>query len=129
MFTLQQILEAHARVKSGADFPKFIRELRALGIKAYETYVKNGHSVYYNDDNQSVSSPAKYSYLEIVNVCNPNQFREYLKIHQQGETNYLDFCKHCSETGIEKWLVDLNKMTCVYFAQENSLIYEEEIPQ
>jgi len=127
MFTIKQIQEAHAKVKSGADFPDYIKEIKQLGVKAYETYVKDGHTVYYDEDNQSVSSPPKYADMEIAGKCNPNQFRKYLKDHQQGQTDYLTFCRHCAETGIEYWLVDLGKMTCVYFAKENTLIYEEEI--
>ncbi len=127
MFTIQQIQESHARVKSGADFPQFIRELKAIGVKAYETYVKDGHSVYYDEENQSVASPPKYDDLEVADECNPNQFREYLELHQQGKTDYKMFCEHCAFTGIEYWLVDLGKMTCVYFAKEDVLVYEEVI--
>ena len=32
MFTLDQIREAHSRVKSGADFPKYARELTEMGV-------------------------------------------------------------------------------------------------
>lgn len=100
-----------------------------MGVKAYETYVKDGRSVYYDEDNESVLSLPKYPDLEITDECNPNQFRKYLKIHQQGKTDYLTFCQHCAETGIKYWLIDLNKMTCTYFTKENTLVFEEEIPQ
>jgi uncharacterized protein YbcV (DUF1398 family) len=129
MFTIEQIQKAHSKVKSGADFPNYIKELKTLDVKAYETYVNDGHTIYYNEDNQSISSPPKYPGLEISDECNPNQFRQYLELHQQGKTDYLAFCKHCAETGIEKWLVDLKKLVCVYFAKENTLVYEEEIPE
>lgn len=129
MFTLQQIQEAHSRVKSGTDFPQYIRELKALGVKAYETYVSDGHSEFFNKENQILSSLPKYENLEVAENCNPTQFREYLELHQQGKTDYPTFCEHCAATGIEKWLVDLEKSTCVYFAKENVLVFEEEIPQ
>ena len=32
MFTLEQIKLAHSKVKSGADFPAYIKELKALGV-------------------------------------------------------------------------------------------------
>ncbi len=128
MFTLEQIHEAHAQVKSGADFPRYIQDLKALGVKAYQTYVKDGHTDFYDEENQTLSSPPKYADLKINDACNPNQFREYLNLHQQGKTDYSQFCEHCAATGIEKWLVSLEKMTYVYFAKENTLVFEEEIP-
>ena len=51
MFTLDQIKQAHAKVKSGADFPKYIQDLIVLGIKNYDTFVIDGHSEYYGENN------------------------------------------------------------------------------
>lgn len=36
MFTIHQIKEAHAKVKTGADFPSYIQDLTALGIERYD---------------------------------------------------------------------------------------------
>lgn len=33
MFTIEQIKEAHSKVKSGADFPNYIQDLIILGVK------------------------------------------------------------------------------------------------
>ncbi len=35
MFDLKEIKEAHAKVKTGADFPRFVQELIKLGVKKY----------------------------------------------------------------------------------------------
>ena len=32
MFTVEQIKAAHSKVKSGADFPAYIQEIKALGL-------------------------------------------------------------------------------------------------
>ena len=32
MFTVSQIKEAHSKVKSGADFPKYIQEIKGFGV-------------------------------------------------------------------------------------------------
>ena len=53
--------------------------------------------------------------LEIYDKSDKVKFVHYLKIHQQGETDYFAFCKHCAETGIEKWIMSLQNMTCTYF--------------
>lgn len=47
MFTVEQIKAAHSKVKSGADFPSYIQEIKALGVTANETYVEDGHFNYY----------------------------------------------------------------------------------
>lgn len=33
MFTVEQIEEAHSKVKSGTDFPNYIQEIKNLGVK------------------------------------------------------------------------------------------------
>jgi uncharacterized protein YbcV (DUF1398 family) len=50
MFTLNQIDEAHASVKSGADFPKFAHDIRELGVTKYDAYVTDGHAEYFGTD-------------------------------------------------------------------------------
>ena len=50
MFTLQAIKDAHSKVKSGADFPTYIQELKVLGITKYDTYVRDGHAVYFGNE-------------------------------------------------------------------------------
>lgn len=32
MFTIQQIKDAHSKVKSGADFPAYIQDIKKLGV-------------------------------------------------------------------------------------------------
>jgi hypothetical protein len=34
MVTIEQIKQAHNKVKSGADFPKYIQEIKKLGVSA-----------------------------------------------------------------------------------------------
>ena len=67
--------------------------------------------------------------MVVAHSSDKTKFKHYLKIHQQGETDYLTFCKHCAETGIEKWIVCLDKMTCTYYDKAGNEILVEEIPQ
>ncbi|MEO6831419.1 MAG: DUF1398 family protein [Chitinophagaceae bacterium] len=39
MNLLEQIAATHKQVKSGADFPAFIQELKKLGVSGYTTFV------------------------------------------------------------------------------------------
>lgn len=128
MFKIEQIQNAHSKVKSGADFPKYIQDLKALGITHYETFVSDGHTNYLGLNNFRISSNSKYDELSISNESNAEQFKSDLKSHQQGNTDYPTFCRDCAKSGIEKWVVDINQMTCTYFDQYENEILEEMIP-
>ncbi|MGH2666393.1 DUF1398 domain-containing protein [Flavobacterium sp.] len=129
MFTTEQIKAAHSKVRSGADFPNYIQEIKTLGVTAFETWVKDSHTDYSGANNFQTASKSMYEDLIISNSSDKAKFEHYLKIHQQGETDYFTFCKHCAETGIEKWFVSLDKMTCTYYDKAGNKILEEQIPQ
>jgi uncharacterized protein YbcV (DUF1398 family) len=129
MFTIDQIKSAHSKVKSGADFPSYIQEIKALGVTSYETYVKDGHTDYKAADHSMVSSDSKYDELNIANQSNAEQFKADLKAHQQGKTDYPTFCSDCAKSGIEKWIVKMDSMTCAYYDKQGNELLIENIPQ
>lgn len=127
MFTIEQINAANAKVKSGADFPKLVQELIALGITGNDVYVSDGHAAYSGKNDYSVNTDANYSPLEIAEKSDSEKFKSYLKIHQQGQTDYQTFCRHSAETGVEKWTIDFDKMICIYFDREGNEMLSENI--
>jgi uncharacterized protein YbcV (DUF1398 family) len=129
MFTVEQIEFAHNKVKSGADFPQFIQEIKQIGVKAFETWVYDSHTQYFGKDGYQTKAQPPYENLTIADSSNTEKFSHYLKIHQQGETDYPTFRKHCAETGIEKWVVCLDEMTCTYLDKAGNKILVEQIPQ
>lgn len=128
MFTVEQIKAAHSKVKSGADFPNYIRDIKQLGVTAFETWVIDSHTEYFGKDDYRTNSKPMYENLLIANESDKEKFGQYLKIHQQGETDYATFCRHCAETGIEKWFVNLAAMTCIYYNKTGEEILKEQIP-
>ncbi|MFA7275127.1 MAG: DUF1398 family protein [Crocinitomicaceae bacterium] len=128
MFTVEQIEQAHEKVKTGAEFPKYIQEIKEMGVAAFETWVLDSHTEYFGKDGFQTASKPKYAPLKIADFSNPSQFEQYLKIHQQGKTDYVTFCHHCAETGVEKWHVDLYKMTCTYYDQAGNEVLVEKVP-
>ena len=128
MFTIEQIKEAHAKVKSGADFPNYIQDLIILGVKGYDTFVSDGHTEYYGVNNYTVASEEKYAIIGISTNVNKELFIELLVKHQHGETDYMTFCNHCGQCGIAKWRVDIIEMTCTYFDLAENEILIEKIP-
>lgn len=129
MFTIEQIEQAHSRVKSGADFPKYIKEIKEFGVLSFETWVTDSHTVYFGSNKFSNQSKPKYAELVIADDSNKNTFIKLLEKHQAGETDYFQFCEDCAATGIEKWEVKLNEMTCTYFAKNGDEILVEKIPE
>jgi len=129
MFTVEQIELAHEKVKSGADFPKYIQEIKQMGVTAYETWVNDSHTEYFGKNDYQTKSLPQYENLTITDSSNSEKFSQYLKNHQHGETNYFTFCRQCAETGIEKWFVSLDEMTCTYYDKVGNKILEEQIPQ
>ena len=128
MFTIEQINGSHAEVQSGADFPAHVQRLVILGIECYTVYVKDGHAEYIGSDSYRIQSEAKYPILLINDVADIPKFKEYLQMHQEGHTDYMTFCMHAAETGVEKWVCNLKEMTCVYFDKTGNEMLVETIP-
>ena len=128
MFTVQQIKEAHSKVKSGADFPKYMQDITALGVTSFETFVFDNHTNYYGNDNFQTSSEGFSETLIIADESNTEQFKSDLKAHQQGKTDYMTFLNDCAKSGVEKWIVVMDKMTCSYYDKAGNEMVVEVIP-
>ena len=114
-FTIEQIRSAHAKVKSGADFPSYIQELKILGVLRYEHFVTDGRIIYVGLQNYTISAEAKWEKRMITKLSDNEQLKSILKTHQAGGTDYLTFCKQATDIGVERWIVNLNEMTCTYY--------------
>lgn len=129
MFTVEQIKAAHSKVKSGADFPAYIKEIKSLGITHYEAYVTDGHIDYHGADKHTAKVPAKYDPLVIADTPKSKEFKAELAAHQQGKTDFLTFIKMCATFGIKKWAICMDRMTCTYYDKAGNEILTEQIPQ
>ena len=127
MFTIEQITSAHAKVKSGSDFPNYARDLIQLGVRYYETHVADGQTDYYGEDNHKVAGPPKYDGFVIAPTPLVDQFKADLMAHQQGKTDYPTFVADCARSGIEKWVVSMEKRTCSYYDSDNNILVVEPI--
>ena len=129
MFTVEQIQAAHKKVKSGADFPSYIKEIKKLGVTHYEAHVSDGHIDYHGINNHTARVPNKYEPLTIADLVLVEKFKTELKAHQQGKTDFLTFIKMCADTGIEKWEICMDELTCTYLDKAGNIILVEQIPQ
>ena len=128
MFTLTQIKEAHSKVKSGADFPQYTKELLSLEVLKYSIYVRDGHAEYIGKEDYAIKSKGEYADLQVSQEVDRDKFKYHLKVHQKGQTDYLTFCKDSAETGIAKWTVDILANTCTYYDKFGNFVLEEKIP-
>ena len=128
MFTLSDISTAHAQVKTGADFPAYARDLIAMWVTTYDTYVSDGHAVYLGNS-EPITSPLKYETLTVADTVNQERFVERLKLHQSGGTDYMTFCQDCAECGIQKWTLDMSAHTCTYYDILGGAVHTEYFPE
>jgi uncharacterized protein YbcV (DUF1398 family) len=129
-FTIEQIKTEHQKVKSGADFPRYIQALKDLGVSHYTSYISDNNIDYFDSQNQlTATTRGKDEAVRSVSgIVNLDQFKSRLKLHQQGGTDYATFCHDCAENGIEGWNMDLNKMTCSYFDKTGNEVLIEQVP-
>ena len=128
MFTVQQMKLAHAKVKTGADFPAYVQEIKQLGLFRYEYLVKNGKTVYHGANNFQVSSDAIYSEKIISETLSPAALKQIIAEHQQGKSDFLTLCGLVADAGVEKWIVDTQAMLCIYYDSTGNVIMTEPIP-
>jgi uncharacterized protein YbcV (DUF1398 family) len=128
MFTLERIHQAHARVKTGADFPQYVQDLKQLGLRAYDHYVTDGQNEYRATTGATLASPPVGTALTVDAQGQPAQVEYAIHIHQQGQTDYPTFCRQVASAGVEKWTVDTEAMTCTYYDQQGRALVTEPIP-
>jgi uncharacterized protein YbcV (DUF1398 family) len=129
MFTVEQIKEKLAKVRTGADYPLLAKELRDLGITFYETRLEDGRSVYHGADGSQVVGGPNYDPIGIAEKVNADQLRSDVLAHQQGKSDYFQISRQCADSGIEKWAVCLVSMTCAYVDRAGNRILVENIPE
>jgi len=127
MFTLAQIKEAHSKVKSGADFPAYIQDVLALGVRGYDTFVNDGHVEYFGVNDYRVEATKTYDNIGIAASANKERFIEFLVMHQSGQTDYFTFCNHAAQCGIAKWSVNIIEMICTYYDASDAPIVIEKM--
>jgi uncharacterized protein YbcV (DUF1398 family) len=128
MFTIDQIRTAHSKVKSGADYPVYVQEFINMGVVGYETYVKDGATIYFGADNYRIGSGPKYEVLVVSEKSELEVFKRDLKAHQEGNTDFPRFCADAAQSGIEKWVVSMDAMTCTYLDKNGRILVVESIP-
>ena len=129
MFTLQQMKAAHAKVKSGADFPAYVQEIKQLGLLRYEFMVKDGRTIFHCADNFQISRDPAYATKTISAQSSASSLKQIIADTQQGKSDFPTFCSQAADAGVEKWVVDTQKMLCTYYDASGKLMVAEPIPE
>ncbi len=127
MFTIQQIKAAHAKVKSGADFPAYVQAIKQLGLIHYDFMVKDGSTAYHGANFRLTSDPS-YPDKTVATAASASAVRQIIAEHQQGKTDFLTFCSLVAAAGVEKWVVDTRAMRCSYYDLSGNSMVDEPIP-
>ena len=126
--TIEQLNAAEAKVKSGADFPNYMKELINMGVLRLETFVTDGNTVFHGGGSHAVTAASKYPSLAIAETHNAKQFQADLKRHQRGETDFFTFCADCAKSGVNKWIIAVAEKTCTYYDLSDEAVLVERIP-
>ncbi len=129
MFTSKQIYQAFEKVKSGVDFPKFVQDLKTIGVTHYDNFVADGRTKYYGANNFVLDGEPKYPVKTISDKSSADKLKYAISIHQQGQTDYPTFCQQAVEAGVEKWTTHTIEMTVTYFDKQGNKLTIEPIPQ
>ncbi len=128
MFTIDQIQEASKQVKTGANFPQFVQDLKKMGVTHYDNLVENGLTKYYGANNFVLEGEPKYPTIAINDESSAEDLKHAISIHQQGQTDYPTFCRQAADAGVEKWITDMIEMEVTYFDKEGNKLLVESIP-
>jgi Protein of unknown function (DUF1398) len=101
MFTIEQINHAHDRFGDAATLAEYVRELNALGVEIYASYLCDGHSEYFGHDGYTLKAPAVHETLPIADISNLELFLEHLHLHNQQKTTSIEMSKGLAESRIE----------------------------
>jgi len=128
MFTIEQIKTELVKVKTGADFPAYVQELKKLGVVWYETFVSDVHSFYQGKNGHSVSSPPLFPPIEIEDTASEKTLKDAIVRHQKGETDFPTIRSQAAAAGVNKWIVNIEDLTCTYYDKAGKIILVEKIP-
>ena len=129
MFTKELIEAAHAKVKSGSDYPAYVQELKSLGIISHEVKLIDGQWIFRGLGHRFVEFKSAVHVNSISPLVKPKHFKDILMNHQHGKTDYPTFYKEASECGVERWISDFETMKVSYLGFGNVVIDVEAIPR
>jgi uncharacterized protein YbcV (DUF1398 family) len=127
MFTMEQINEIHDQLGRAESLAQYVKALNAIGVETYDSYITDGHSEYFGNSGQKVTSPPAHEVLTIADASDREQFLKHLNLHNEGKTSYVEMSQGLADSGIEKWTVDTKNMTMTFYDKVGNEMLIESI--
>lgn len=127
MFTIEHINDLHERLGNAETLAQYLQSLNAIGVESSVSYVADGHAEFFGKDGHKVISPPAHEKFSIAETSRRDQFLEHLERHNRGETSYVEMSKGLAESGVEKWVFDMEKMTIAYYDKAGNELLVDEI--
>lgn len=127
VFTLARIDDLHARLGGADTLADYLRELAAIGVARFDSYVTDGHSEFFSADGQCLVSPTHHEVLAVAEVSDRDAFLAHLLRHNNRETSYLEMSAGLAESGVEKWSADTAALTMTYLDRAGVALLIEKI--
>ena len=127
-FTAADLRGAYAKVKSGADFPALVRNLKRLGVRTYDHVLAAGANVFHGADGHSIRLEQMGPAVPVSRHPDIALLLWHIAAHQKGLSDYPTICRRAGEAGVAKWVSDLDAMTVTYFDAAGKVMHVEGIP-
>ncbi len=118
MFTIEEIENLHLASEKGMDFIEFLNKLKEMNVEYYDFYVSDGRYKYTHIDGDSIETKPLYEKKEISTVSNVGMLKQSVKVHQNGDTDFLTFCRQASESGVMIWRVEITNLRVTYLGHD-----------
>jgi len=114
-FTLEQINTIHDHLGNSETLRLYTQALGDLGVIHADSYVTDGHTEFFGADGYKVESLPTHEIFTVADTSNKEEFLHQLDLHESGKTSYVQMSKGLAETGIEKWIIDTQKLTMTFY--------------
>ena len=125
MFTLERIEAAQAKVDSNADFARFVRELKEMGVERYEAHMADGHVEYYGLGGTYVQTRSKFASVPVAPSVDFERMKGSLRAYRRDSTDFVTFFKDMAGAGVSKYVVDIDAMTSTYYDAVGGVIVSD----
>jgi uncharacterized protein YbcV (DUF1398 family) len=127
MFSLAQIEDLHARLGRADSLGDYLRELAAIGVVRFDSFVADGHSEFFGADGRRVVSPASHEELDVAEVSDREAFSRHLREHAEGRTSYVEMSVGLASSGVEKWVADTDALTMTYRGRDGVVLLVDDV--
>lgn len=96
-------------------------------MKTNTVNIESGKVSYATSDSvlQTEGTQARVPVAELTNQI---AAKADLVRHQKGLTDFQTFCDEMAQSGVYKWTIDLDAMSCTYYNKADQVVMAEAIP-